>query len=574
MQVIATAGHVDHGKSTLVRALTGMEPDRWAEERRRGLTIDLGFAWTGDLAFVDVPGHERFVPNMLAGIGSVPAALLVVAADEGWMPQTAEHVAALDALDVRHGLLAVTKADRADPAPVRADVLSRLAGTSLAGIPSLPVSAQTGGGVPELLDALTRLASRLPAPDTAADVRLWVDRSFTIRGAGTVVTGTLAGGTIRVGDELALPDGRSVQVRGLQSLGTDRDVVTATARVAVNLRGMDRAEIRRGEALLTPGAWRRTAEIDVRLRSPGKVHQNLVLHLGSAAVPVRVRLLDDVHARIALTTPLPLRVGDRGLLRDPGEHRIVAGFDVLEVWPPPLTRRGAAAARARELNRPLDHLDGRGFVRAADATAMGWPDHGKHVGQWLVHPDHWRDLGDRAKETVSAWLAAHPLAAEMPAEDLRRRLELPSLELVPALVDRLGRAPEALPAAVERGLRTVEERLAEAPFRAPEADQLHALGLGKRELAAAIRAGRLTQIADGVVLGPGVHDAAAKVLAELPSPFTVSEARRALDTTRRVAVPLLEELDRSGRTRQLPDTRREVIGLPGREPGTSPSPGR
>ena len=449
-------------------------------------------------------------------------------------------MAALDALGVRHGLLAVTKADRADPGPVRTDVLNRLAGTSLAGVLALAVSAHTGDGVRELRSTLNHLVERLPRPDVAADVRLWVDRSFTIRGAGTVVTGTLAAGTIRVGDELVLPDGRSVQVRGLQSLGEDHDAVTATARVAVNLRGMDRAEIRRGEVLLTPGAWRCTSEIDVRLLSPGKVHQNLVLHLGSAAVPVRVRLLDDVHARVALTTPLPLRVGDHGLLRDPGEHRIAAGFDVLEVWPPPLTRRGAAAARARQLARPLDHLDGRGFVPAADAVAMGWPERGERVGSWLVHPDHWRQLGDRAKEAVSAWLTAHPLAAEMPAEALRRQLDLPSLELVSALVDRLDRAAEALPEAVERGLRAVRKQLADAPFRAPEADQLRDLGLGRRELSAAVRAGQLVQLADGVVLGPNAVAAAVEVLAQLPGPFTVTEARRALDSTRRVMVPLLE----------------------------------
>ncbi|MCW2510057.1 MAG: selB, partial [Modestobacter sp.] len=170
MDVIATAGHVDHGKSTLVKALTGMEPDRWEEERRRGLTIDLGFAWTTlpsgrRLAVVDVPGHERFVGNMLAGVGSVPAALVVVAADDGWSAQTAEHVAVLDALGVRHGLLAVTKADLADPAPVLADAVERLAGTSLGRVPAVAVSARSGAGLPELSAALEQLLAGLPAPD-------------------------------------------------------------------------------------------------------------------------------------------------------------------------------------------------------------------------------------------------------------------------------------------------------------------------------------------------------------------------------------------------------------------------
>src|SRR5690349_24907883 len=223
MDVMATAGHVDHGKSALVRALTGMEPDRWEEERRRGLTIDLGFAWTTlpsgrRLAIVDVPGHERFVGNMLAGIGSVPAALVVVAADDGWSAQTAEHVAVLDALGVRHALLAVTKADLADPAPVLADARDRLRTTTMGDVPAVAVSAAAGTGLGELEAALDDVLAGLPAPDPAAPVRLWIDRAFTIRGAGTVVTGTLAAGSVSVGDRLQLGD-REVVLRGLQSLG-------------------------------------------------------------------------------------------------------------------------------------------------------------------------------------------------------------------------------------------------------------------------------------------------------------------------------------------------------------------
>src|SRR3712207_3930312 len=191
MHVLATAGHVDHGKSTLVRALTGMEPDRWAEERRRGTTIDLGFAWTTlpsgrTVAFVDVPGHERFVGTMLAGVGPVPAVLLVVAADEGWMPQSAEHVDALSALGVREGLLVISRSDLMEPDLALADAREHLAGTPLADVPAVAVSAATGAGMPALRRALDDLVARLPAPDPGADVRLWVDRAFTIRGAGTV----------------------------------------------------------------------------------------------------------------------------------------------------------------------------------------------------------------------------------------------------------------------------------------------------------------------------------------------------------------------------------------------------
>ncbi len=227
MHVVATAGHVDHGKSTLVRALTGIEPDRWAEEHRRGLTIDLGYAWTtlpsgDDLAFVDVPGHERFIGNMLAGLGPAPAVLLVVAADEGWRAQTAEHLAAVDALGLTHGLLVVTRSDLSDPGPALAEARDRVRGSSLAGSPAVAVSARTGDGLDALRSALERLVAELPAPRPDRRLRLWVDRSFTIRGAGTVVTGTLGEGTIAAGDDLVLHDHtgsvRRVTVRGLQSL--------------------------------------------------------------------------------------------------------------------------------------------------------------------------------------------------------------------------------------------------------------------------------------------------------------------------------------------------------------------
>src|SRR5215210_2246227 len=211
MHVVATAGHVDHGKSTLVRVLTGMEPDRFEEERRRGLTIELGYAWTtldgGDtIAFVDVPGHERFFATMLAGLGPAPAVLFVVAADEGWRQQSQEHLAAVDALGLRHGLLVVTRSDLADPTPAAEQALDKIARTSLGEVPVVSVSARTGQGLTELQPALSRLVRSLPAPRRDGRIRFWVDRSFTIRGAGTVVTGTLGSGTLAIGNELQRGD--------------------------------------------------------------------------------------------------------------------------------------------------------------------------------------------------------------------------------------------------------------------------------------------------------------------------------------------------------------------------------
>jgi selenocysteine-specific elongation factor len=564
MFVVATAGHVDHGKSTLVHRLTGMWPDRLAEEQRRGLTIDLGFAWTEidarQIAFVDVPGHERFVATMLAGVGPVPAVVFVVAATEGWMPQSDEHLAALDALGVRHALLVISKADLADPGPAIEQARQRFAGTSLAGPAVVP-----GTDLDRVRAELVALVDRLPPPDRDADVRLWVDRCFSVRGAGTVVTGTLPAGSIRVGDELQHGD-RRVTVRGIQSLGREQSEAGAVARVALNLRGADRRQIRRGDTVRTPGAWLDAAEVDVALRSSGSLHRQLVLHVGSAAVPVGVRALGTAAARLRLDRPLPLRVGDVGLLRDPGEHRIAAGVKVLDVRPPALRRRGAARARAEELatGRARPPL----CARQAELRAMGLPADGRRVGDWVVDPRWWTDQRENAVATVRRWAAEHDIAAGMPLDTLRQQVGLPDVELVGALLDGTGllvadglvRVPGAsLPARVDKAVRTVEHWLAAEPFRAPEADELTELQLGARELAAAVRAGRLTKIADGVVLGPDALARATAILATLPQPFTVSEVRRALGTTRRVAVPLLEQLDARRVTKRGGDGTRTVV---------------
>ncbi|MGW9193996.1 selenocysteine-specific translation elongation factor [Micromonospora chersina] len=587
MRVVATAGHVDHGKSTLVRALTGMEPDRWAEERRRGMTIDLGFAWTtlpsgGTIAFVDVPGHERFVPNMLAGVGPVPAALVVVGADEGWMPQSAEHLAALDALGVSYGLLAVTRADLADPGPALARARREIAATSLGAVEAVPVSAVTGAGLPDLRAALGRLVARLPDPARDAPVRLWVDRSFTIRGSGTVVTGTLGGGRLRVGDQLELAaTGEPVRVRGLHALNTAHDEVDAVARVAVNLRGVSRDRVARGDALLSPGRFHRTDLLDVRLAGDpaAGLPATLTLHVGSAAVPARVRPLGPDTVRLRLARPLPLLIGDRALLRDPGRRHVAGGVTVLDVDPPPLRRRGASAARAGVLagldGRPdlAGELRRRRLARAGELSRMGVPVTAAPVaGDWLADPDHWRDLGRRLVEEVARHAREHPLEAGVPVDVLRHRLDLPDRALVEALLRpplrlRAGRVTAApadtLPEPVARAVARVRAEYGDRPFQAPEAHRLADLGLGPREIGAAVRAGALLRLADNVVLLPGALDDAVRVLAGLPQPFTLSAARQALDTTRRVAVPLLELLDRQGATRRLPDDAREVVLPPG-----------
>jgi selenocysteine-specific elongation factor len=610
VQVIATAGHVDHGKSALVRALTGMEPDRWAEERRRGLTIDLGFAWTKlpggqRVAFVDVPGHERFVPNMLAGLGPVPAVLFVVAADGGWMPQSAEHLAAIDAVGIRHGLLAVTRSDLADPGPATRQALDRISRTSLGAVPAVAVSAVTGAGLPDLRDALERLVAALPVPDPAAPVRLWVDRSFSIRGSGTVVTGTLPAGTVTAGQELLFtPSLRPARIRGLESMNEPVTSVAGVARVAVNLRGVPAGFAARGMALVEAGRWTLTRVLDARLSAPDPevmLPPEMTLHIGSARTQARIRTLGSLLppgrttplsppalstvVRLTLRDPLPLHVGDRVLLRDPGSAAVtILGATVLDVDPPALARRGAAAAAGRELAAwpdppsAADLLRRHGFLRAGALAAMGVAGGPKPVaGDWLADPDRWASLRGRLAEAVAAHAKRDPLAIGMPPEAARAALGLPDRTLVEALARGLRgqvlledgylrpagppdtrEAASSLPPRLAAAVKAVLADLADAPFLAPDAGRLRDLGLDPRAIAAAARAGLLLRVTEQVVLAPDAQAQAARILAGLPQPFTTAEARQALGTTRRVAIPLLEYLDRAGVTQRLPDDRRRL----------------
>jgi selenocysteine-specific elongation factor len=542
MHVAATAGHVDHGKSTLVRALTGTDPDRLAEEHRRGLSIELGHAHLdlpsgARLALVDVPGHQRFLATMLAGVGAVPATLLVVAADEGWSAQTAEHVAAIDALGVSHAVLIVTKADRADPGPVAADSVRRLAGTSLDGCPWVGVSASTGQGLPELRAALDVLVRTLPPPPDPGRVRLFVDRVFTVRGAGTVVTGTLPAGTVRVGDALEL-DGREVRVRALQCCHEQVTEAHGVARVALNLRGVGHDQIGRGAALLSPDAWHLTTSADVRLTAAGELPRELVLHVGGAAVPVAVRRL-EAHTRLTWRTPLPLAPGDRGVLRDPGRHTIAAGVVVVDADPPSLAGRGRAATRAAALPGwgARQVLARAGALPAAALRRRGWsvPPAAVTVGDWVVDPDQW-----------ARW--SRDLTDGVPA--------LPDPALLAPLTRAAGwPAPTGRALAAQRTPPALAEVWAAGPFEAPTGEMLAAASLDAPSLARLAAAGLALRLPGDVVLSPGADDRALAVLAALAQPFSLGEAKTALGVSRRVAVPLLEHLDRQRRTRRDGDSR-------------------
>ncbi|GAC1384457.1 MAG: selenocysteine-specific translation elongation factor [Pseudarthrobacter sp.] len=597
MHVIATAGHVDSGKSTLVRALTGMEPDRWEEERRRGLTIDLGYAWTTlpsgqDVAFVDVPGHERFLGNMLAGIGPAPVVCFVVAADEGWQAQSNDHRDAVAALGIEHGVVVLSRADRASSQRI-ADVLSRarteLAGTGLLDATAVAVSAIDGTGVAELRAALDDVLAQVPAPTTAGRVRLWVDRSFTITGSGTVVTGTLAAGTLAQGDRLELlghGGSRSVGIRGLQSRDTSYASVEPVSRVALNLRDVAATDIRRGDALVTPGAWPTTGIVGIQ-RTTGVAYtelpEQLTVHVGTASVPARLRPFGADHARLVLDRQLPLVLGDRLVLRDPGSRSVMGGALILDADPPALRRRGDGAQWAERLagmdpaGDVLGEVAARGAVQVQHLRRLGLlsghdagiPAGVRVFGDWWVHAPVLEAWEHRLRTAVQALQERDPLAPGLSMGAARDVLKLPDEKLlshvihgaaleqdgghirVPGSQDNLG--------PIEAAIAELERRLSADAFHAPEADELAALGLGARELAAAERTGRLLRLRDGVVLLPTAPALAMRTLARLDQPFTTSQARQALDTTRRIAVPLLEHLDTRGWTQRLDAGHRTVV---------------
>ena len=581
MYVVATAGHVDHGKSTLVRALTEMDPDRWEEEKRRGLTIDLGFAWTtlpsdADVAFVDVPGHEKFLGNMLAGVGPAPVVLFVVAADEGWQAQSTDHRDALRALGVKHGIIALTRSDRAT-VDRTAEIRTQLAGTPLADAPIIPVSAPTGEGIAALRQVLDEVLAAAPAPDEQAPVRLWVDRAFSVKGAGTVVTGTLAAGSLRVGDSLKVATAggeRDVEVRGLHSENRAQDSLGPVTRAAVNLRGVDAADIHRGDVLLTPGAWRMVDHLDVR-RTFGAdldgLPDNLVVHTGTAGVETHLRPLSADFARISLAHPLPLQLLDRFVVRSPGGRHVVAGVEAVDLRPPELNRRGAARRRAEELSAqdsfrdPASYLHRVGFARVDDLDRDGFATTAPPQGiiafrDWWIAASQVTRWKQALTDALHAHAAAHPLAPGMPRKAAMDALGLQEEGLLGlAIAAAKAESSEGvlrLPGqradlgAAERGVAAIETRLKVEPFAAPEADDLTELGLGPKELAAAERAGRLLRLKQGIVLLPSAPEEARRRLSELEHPFTLSAARKALGTTRRVAIPLLEYLDAQRITRR------------------------
>jgi selenocysteine-specific elongation factor len=566
MAVIATAGHVDHGKSSLVRALTGTDPDRFEEEKRRGLTIDLGFAWTrlpsgAEVAFVDVPGHVRFLKNMLAGVGAVDACLFVVAATEGWKPQSEEHLRILEVLGVRHGIVALTKIDVLDTTSIDAaelDVTAHMEGSFLAGAPVLRVAAPEAGpaiGLDALREALDGLLGGVPAPVDRSRPRLWVDRVFTARGAGTVVTGTLAGGTFAAGDAVVVGSAaRPARIRALQSLGRAVPHIGPSNRVALNLSGIDRADVARGDAVVTPGRWRPTTTFDASLHVLGAIDHVVsrrgafALHLGSGEQPVRLRVLGGERiapgetglVRLHLPTPLPLLPGDRYVLRESGRDETVGGGEVLDVAP---VRPASRARPDRSVDRVIAE---RGWIDADELEAVTGERRPATLGRWIVGPGLLDARTVALRKNVEA---AGATGLDVARLDERDRLVL---DLVDGIVVAGGRARVAGapdPLAAHPFLARLDAGGAAPP--GPE-------GVDRRELREMVRRGLVVE-RDGIFFAPSAIDSAARTVARLlaaqPDGINIAAVREALGITRKHAVPLLAELDARGITRRRGDLR-------------------
>jgi selenocysteine-specific elongation factor len=684
--VIGTAGHVDHGKSALVLALTGTDPDRLAEEKARGMTIDLGFAWTTlpsgrEVGFVDVPGHERFVHNMLAGVGGVDCALFVVDASEGWRPQSAEHLAILDLLGIATGVVALTKVDLVDEATrglVATEVAARLAGTSLAGAPIIATAAPSGLGLDELRTALDQALDRVPEPPDRDRPRLAVDRVFSVRGSGTVVTGTLTGGTLapELTAEL-FPAGQRVRIRALQSHGRPVTRAEPARRVAVNLAGIATDQVQRGDVLALPGQWAPTRVADCRLRclpgapAPLRARGAYLLYAGAAETAVRLQPLDaqevrpgeDALVRLHLERPLVLDVLEPVVLRDSGRDETVGGGPVLDPFPlgqvhgtaarvrraeeleareaavrEPPTReapgreaptRGAPAREAPTREAPAREAPTREAptreapTREARGRDEAGPAAARQVGGRAA-PDRVglleRVLAERGATAVTAlprlvgvgpavvdrmlaaaveagrvvrsrslvwsranWQAAEtavlravdrhhreePLAPGLPAQAARQATK-GGAEVVEALLAD-GRLVLDGPAVrlPEHGVRLdprqqavrarVETALAEGGMAVVGEQDLARLGANRPLIAVLARQGVLVAVAPGLYLGGELLDRAVATLRRaFPDrrAFTAAEAKEALGTTRKTAIPLLEHLDRAGVTLRSGDKRR------------------
>ena len=604
LRVVATAGHVDHGKSTLIARLTGIDPDRWEEEKRRGLTIDLGYAWCTlpdgrEIGFVDVPGHERFIANMLAGVGPVQLVLFVVAADEGWKPQSEEHLQILDVLGASGAVVALTKMDLVDADHLelrRAEVRDRLAGTALAGASIVPVSSTTGAGIDALLAALSDMVAGAPAP-VPGRARLFIDRVFSVKGAGTVVTGTLEGSALEVGQDVQLlPSGRRARIRALQTHKRSQTRAVPGSRVAANLVGTERDELQRGHVLTSPDEWRASSVVEAELRPVRGLAHAITsrgaykFYAGAAEVDARLRIYGSqrigsgegaAFVRLRLSSALVLAPGDRFVLRESGRRETVGGGVVLDSAPP--TRAGVDAPARLAARAQALASGGSGALvallvaeRGAVATASVMQQLGASTPStpWLFSESLRLELERVVVESLTAHHQAYPLQPGADLDTIRRSMirtahgigvradasfadaAIDGLETAGVLV-REGAALR-LPTHIAAPIRSADTLRLLAAVDSPTpptVKELQASGFGRDLIDVATREGLITRISPDLVVSATLIARAKSVVEAAPQGITVSSFREALGTSRKYAVPLIEWLDRQGITRREGDLR-------------------
>jgi selenocysteine-specific elongation factor len=600
VRTVATAGHVDHGKSTLVLALTGTDPDRFPEEQARGLTIDLGFAFCAlpsgaMVGFVDVPGHVRFLKNMLAGVGAIDHVLFVVAANEGWMPQSEEHLRILEVLGVRGGVVAITKADLVDDETlelVQLEVDERLAGTPLAEAPVLVCDGRSGRGVDDIARALDDALAAAPDARDTGRPRLWIDRVFAAKGAGTVVTGTLTRGHLATDAEVIVGEPpRSVRIRSVETAGTRIADGEPGTRVALNLVGVEHRELARGDAVVGPGQWHRATVVDVAVTGlPGvdvPTRARLQAYVGSGEHAVWFRALDERgrFARVRFDGPIPLAIGDRMVLRDPGQSTTIAGAEVLELDP---TARAREAGAILELPLPERVLASRTWVDApelarlvggtdADAEVMlqGLVDtgHAVEVGSWFVTRATVEALrGDSTARIVEhhrrqphdAGLDLALLAGQLGVTTDRLRAVLATvddLEVAQGAVRHRSHASTSESPEAADAIAAFDR----APFAPPAPAEVAAPPELVRSL---VRAGSLVDLEGVVFSASALALARERVVGALrdQGQLTVADVRDLLGSTRKYVLPIVGWLDRTGVTRRRGDDR-----LPGPTSGLEPA---
>ncbi len=618
MYVIGTAGHVDHGKSTLVKALTDIDPDRLPEEKAREMTVDLGFAWMTlpsgrEVSVVDVPGHERFIKNMLAGVGTIDLAMLIVAADESVMPQTREHLAILDILQIRRSLVVVTKVDLVDEEMVelvKAEVEDVLERTSFQGCPMVGVSAYTGEGLDELRSVLDQILDNTAERADLGRPRLPVDRCFSITGFGTVVTGTLIDGVLAVGQEVELVgSGRRARVRGLQTHKNKVDHTQPGVRLAVNISGLSRSDVERGEILTTPGWLRPTRRLDARIRMVrGASHslrhnEGVTFHLLSSEATARVRLLDadrlaageEGWVQILLDQPLPMVKGDFFVVRsaedtlgggqvvDPNPRRrhrrfnpdVVerlmmldqgTGEDILhtvaEQWGPcDLT------TLSRRSNLPEAEVLERIPRLAQDEQVMVLGTLGSDKDAVVYSTQGWTILKSKVFVALQTYHNQNPLRPGVPVQEVRSRLNLPQPIFLRALAQfteegivvesgRSLRLPDhqvELTPQMEKQVESYLADLGKDPY-SPSSEQ----ALDSELLAVLIDGGKVVKVNDSVVFTSEAYkEMSDKIIAHLKSEgtITVGDARTMFNSSRKFLLPLLEYLDQQQITRRVGDER-------------------